>query len=470
MTLSTIEANLTKHVRAVLEVYDTRTLRKFAFMISILSCLCAGSVLLFPLFTPVLQRDYHYTQLEINIIGSCTSLGMYLPLPVLGYLADCHGPVLLAVLSMVMFAPGYTLAKLTVDHSLGYGFMALSFALVGIATSAFYFTNLLTCAKIYPKSKGLIISAPVTCYGLSSLIGAQLLKLTFLKNSRGELNLSKAFTLFSILYLILGIFNWFSSSVVTIEKNILLKKRDNEESPLLTSEAYEENTEGEDGDDDLVEHHRDKFMRFLKDISAYLLLVCVFFTIGPCEMYITNMGSLINTISPDSSISNQVSVHAFFSTFARLSLGALSDLLVSKYSISRVWILLCLLLLGLATQLFIALDIFATHNFFMISMLSGFLYGGLFTLFPTIVLSIWGSEIFGSVYGFYMLSPALSSSLFGMIFGLVYDAKCWTVDTGSSLLTSCISPVFWTTSLSFVISIAFLISAWRLVWVKRLQV
>lgn len=451
MTLSQLETALTKHIRQVLERHPPQVLRRFAFSIALISCLCAGSVLLFPLFTPVLQHEHHYTQFEINIIGSCTSLGMYLPLPVLGYLADCHGPVLLAVCSMLLFAPGYMLAKHCIDYSLGFETMSLAFVMVGMATSSFYFANLLTCAKIYPKSKGLTISAPVTCYGLSSFLGAQLLKAQFLQSSSG-LDLSMAFTLFSILYLVLGVFNMFSCSVVTIEKNILLKSQTTEESPLLGDHTPT---------DDLVMNHHSKFIKFLKDISAYLLLFCFFFTIGPCEMYITNMGSLIDTISPVSSISNQVSIHAILSTLARLSLGALSDFLSSSYKISRVWLLLCLMLLGLITQLTIASETFINDQFYITSSLSGFLYGGLFTLFPTIVLSIWGAEIFGSVYGFYMLSPALSSSAFGLLFGSVYDAQCW-IDSKMG----CIDSVFWITSLSYCISIVLLIMAWRCVWAR----
>jgi MFS family permease len=354
----------------------------------------------------------------------------------------------------MLFAPGYSLAKLTIDNKFGYQIMALSFGLIGCATSSFYFTNLMTCAKIYPKNKGLTISAPVASYGLSSLIGAQLLKLKLLNNGDG-LDLSKAFRLFSILYFVLGVFNWISSSVVTIEKNILLKQHTDEESPLLSSE---------DIDDDLVTDHKTKFMDFLKDISAYILLVCFFFTIGPSEMYITNMGSLIDTISPGSSISNQVSIHAIFSTLARLSLGALSDFVSSKYGMSRIWLLLAVLILGLLTQVFIALETFSGQQYFITSLLSGFVYGGLFTLFPTIVLSIWGSEIFGSVYGFYMLSPAIGSSLFGMLYGIVYDSRCW-VDS----LSGCVGPVFWITALSFGISAMLLILAWRCIWVRKAE-
>lgn len=459
MPLSTLETNLTKHVRALLEQYPTSQLKRFTFGVSLLSSLCAGSVLLFPLFTPVLHEKSGYTQFEINIIGSFTSLGLYLFLPILGYLADCHGPVLLSVISVVLFSPGYTIAALAIHNNWNYWILAASFGLVGCATSSFYFACLLSCAKIYPNSKGLTISAPVTCYGLSSLIGAQMLKAKFLRDKHDELDLFITFKFFSVMYLFLGVFNFVSSCVVTIERDVLLRKPTDsarEDSPLLEGEADEST--------DLVKNHKSKFKRFLSDPSAYILLICFLFTVGPAEMYITNMGSIIETVSPKSDISNQVSIHAIFSTISRLTLGALSDFLFDKYNMSRVWLFLVIIIIGVFTQVAISLNISTGQEYYIISSLSGFVYGGLFTIFPTIVLSIWGAELFGSAYGFYMLSPAIGSSSFGMLYGTVFDAKC-SVETVEA---SCISPVFIVTTLGYIGSAVLLVLAWRCLWSPKL--
>ncbi|CCH42569.1 putative transporter MCH1 [Wickerhamomyces ciferrii] len=474
MGLSSIETSLTKHIRSFLtKNYSTNTLKIFACTVSLLSCLCAGSVLLFPLFTPVLSHRFGYTQFQINIVGSLTSIGMYLPLPVLGYLADCHGPVILSVITLVMFGPAYQYASYIVEQDLNFWLLAITFGFIGCATSALYFTSLLTCAKIYPKSKGLTISAPVTCYGLSSLIGSQILKLKVLQVKVGEefeLDLYKTFKFFSILYLFLGIFNWVSASVVSIERDLLLRKHetsqeDNEERPLLSG-SNEDLDSYEDGDD-LVANHKSKFMKFLKDISTYILLFSVLLSIGPSEMYITNMGSLVNAISPKSLIPNQVSIHAVFSTLSRLSLGALSDFLVSKYHIARSWLLLFIILLGLLTQFCIANSIFIKDQYYIISALSGFSYGGLFTLYPTVIFSIWGSEIFGSAWGSFMIAPAIGSTSFGMIYGLFYDKSCQISTESLVGSTNCISLVFWINSLAFGFSALLLIIAWKGVWEKR---
>ena len=53
------------------------------------------------------------------------------------------------------------------------------FCFIGLATSSLYFSSLITCARICPDHKGLAISLPITCYGLSALLGAQILKLPY---------------------------------------------------------------------------------------------------------------------------------------------------------------------------------------------------------------------------------------------------------------------------------------------------
>lgn len=468
--LSTLEHALTKHIRQKMDKYPSKTLKNFAFIISLSSCLCAGSVLLFPLFSPVLSHRLKLSQFQINIIGGFTSMGMYFPLPVLGYLADSHGPVILSVISMLFFSPSYLIAAYTVKNEWSFWILATTFAFIGCATSSLYFTCLLTCAKIFPESKGLTISAPVTAYGLSSLIGSQILKTKHLKDLDGELDLFKTFRLFSLLYIALGLFNWVSSTVVTIEKDLLLHKvleQQNEETSLLNGSSNAYTVE----DEIILEidevDHKKKYFKFLKDPSTYLLLFAILLTIGPSEMYITNMGSLIKEVSPVAEVSNQVSIHAIFSTLSRLTLGALSDLLLARFQISRVILLAIIFVLGAITQMFIATSFLVGNHYVLISALSGFIYGGLFTLFPTVVLSTWGSDIFGSTWGTFMIAPAIGSTEYGFLYAWIYDAKCVIED--ASIKSNCVSHIFWITSGGFLISLVLLLSAWRFIWKLREQ-
>lgn len=444
MPLSSIETTLTFHTRGFLQrAFTKRQLQISSYLISLISCLCTGSILLFPLFTPVLLHSY--SQYEVNVIGSLASIGMYFPLPVLGYLADCHGPVILSLISIVLFTPGYAVAAVIVagNGAWSYVYLAACFSCIGCATSAMYFTALLTCAKMSIGSRGLAISAPIACYGVSSLIGSQLLKLDVLHLANGHLDLVKCFKLFSAVYLVTGIVNFLTSSVVSIERDILDEE---EETPLIQH--------------DLVPNHKKMYRDFLKNWSTYVLLGSLLLSMGPSEMYITSMGSIIGSVSPASSISDQVSVHAGFSTLARLSLGALSDV-ANRYGVPTKWLLLLVLCGTAATHLAVANSaLISKESYPIISALNGFSYGSIFTLYPILVLSSWGPDIFGAVWGSFMVAPAVGTTCFLLLFARVWETSCGPASL-ASLGLNCLSPMFYIISASFAMS-AGLLAALRI--------
>ncbi|ODV93748.1 hypothetical protein PACTADRAFT_51501 [Pachysolen tannophilus NRRL Y-2460] len=474
MAISSLEKALTHHIRIFLiSNFTVSKLKKAAFIISLFTCLFAGSVLIISLFTPYFTKNLGYSQITINLIGSFIALGMYAPLPLLGYLADLHGPVLLAVISMILFCPGYYVAAFTFQNNLSYWYMCFSYAMIGCATSALYFSSLLSCAKIYPDYKGLSISAPVTCYGLSSLILSQLTKLDIFQkkipNTKDdyELDIYKLFTFFSILYFALSAFNWVSSAIVSIERDIIFSNQTTsqlsttEQTPLLTDDLDPV------PDENLVIDHKLKFKNFLKDKSMYLLLASLFLCIGPLEMFITNMGSLISVIGVETQvdISTQVSVHATASTLTRLIMGGLSDLLsnLNKYPICRVYLLAFILICGIVGSILISLNY---NNFTIISALFGTSYGGVFTLYPTILANIWGVEIFGSTWGLFMLSPSLGSIFYGLLYGFRFDRYC-QLHIGSDKAYNCLSATFLLISGGMFLSMVIVFICWKLIWVKR---
>ncbi|RCK64470.1 putative transporter MCH1 [Candida viswanathii] len=330
-------------------------LKKLAFIFSLLSCLVAGSILLFTLYTASFHDLLGLSYLQINSIASLSALGMYFCLPVLGYLADSYGPALLSLFLIWFFCPSYFVNSYLVSMKVTsiYGY-CITFCCIGLATSSLYFSSLITCARIYPDHKGLAISLPITCYGLSALIGAQLLKLQCFHKD-GYLDLK-----------------WFPAGVVVQYRGPEDVESTDEELPLLEltpSRSLE------------PPNHHQRFIRFLKDPSAWILLVSLVLNIGPMESYQNNLSSILKH-SNHADLSNQVSIMAASSTAARLVLGVLSDYL-AKY-ICRVWLLLFIIVVGIAGQL--------TETS---AILNGASYGGMFTLYPTIVASIWGIDIMG---------------------------------------------------------------------------
>ncbi|ANZ74623.1 BA75_00809T0 [Komagataella pastoris] len=440
MTVSSIENALTHHIRQVVETHvDKNHFKVFSFVFSLITCLCAASVLIISIFTPWLIQYLNYNQFIINIIGAFIAIGMYLPLPYLGYLADVHGPVILAVLSLFMFFPGYMVASLVVRDNLHYIYLCISYGLIGCATSCLYFSSLLTCAKVFPNHKSLSITAPVACYGLSSLLLSGLLdSVNWFYYENGDLNLYRCFRFFAFFYFILGVINWVSSVIVTIERDLIFEE---EQTPLIEP-------------DDI--HKRD-FGVFLRDHSMYLFLFAFFLIVGPLETCITNIGSITTVIDPNGrkAIPLQVSLHAIFSTASRILVGGSLDYL-PMIGVTPVHLMIVLVLSGTLAFTLITQG----SHMDLISICLGFSYGGLFAITPNILVSIWGIGIFGSSWGLFMLAPAAGSTLFGLLYALNFDTMCKVASR------FCLWKVFSALALCTVTSVIIIFFCNR-VWAKR---
>lgn len=460
--------------------YDLRHLKAFAFAIALMSCLSLGLIMLFSLFALALHSSLGMTYTEINLIVSLSAIGMYLCLPGLGYLADCHGPALLSLISIWAFCPAYFVNLTLVEAieknprlSLGplsVVIMAISFCFIGLATSSLYFSSLLTCAKVYPSYRTLAISLPVTCYGVSSLVGSQLLKLQYFHKESGVLDLYIVFRFFSALYFVVGILNFVSNSIVSLEQEVIF----GDQEPLLSSSelsslqcsenATEEALTPQRSMIEPVDHH-ERYIRFLKDRSAWLFLVSFFFCVGPMESFQNNLGLIIASTTGNSAhLENQVSALAALSTAIRLLVGVAADYVsspVRKYPISKVTILIILALIGVIGQLGPIFNM----DFTLVSILNGVTYGGVFTTYPTIITSIWGVDIMGSTWGSFMVAPALGSISFSLLHGELMDICPSDVGVGGN--NGCLNEYFRITSFSLVASIICMIIVWRFIWLKR---
>lgn len=461
---------LTSHIKHYLASrYDLKHLKKIAFLIALMSCISLGSILLFPLFSQALHKSVGLSFTQINTIASLSAVGMYLCLPVLGYLADCYGPALLSLISIWAFCPAYfvnaSLVK-NVAHQAealllpgrSVALLAISFCFIGLATSSLYFSSLLTCARIYPNRRSLAISLPVSCYGLSSLIGAQVMKIGYFHAPGGLLDLYKVFLFFLVLYLFVGALNLVSNSIVTIEQEIifgetepLLRAADDEEDSLLPQRSNIE-----------PPNHRQRYVQFLKDKSAWVLLLSLFFCLGPLESFQNNLGLIIDTASGGSvELSGQVSILAALSTSIRLLIGIMADWMSDEkrtFPVCKVWMIVVLAAVGAIGQIGVKYGI----DFNVLSMINGISYGGLFTAYPTVIASIWGVDLMGSTWGSFMVAPAIGSITFSLLHGKRMD-KC----AARGDAAQCMDRYFEITGTSLAMSILFVLLAWRVMWWRR---
>lgn len=174
--------------------------------------------------------------------------------------------------------------------------------------------------------------------------------------------------------------------------------------------------------------------------------------IGPMESYQNNLSSIVAILEPvksESNLSDKVSVLATSSTIARLVFGGLSDVLETK-GYSSITLLLASVACGIGGQWF--------NNV----VLNGISYGGMFTIYPTIVASVWGIDIMGSTWGSFMVAPAMGSIMFSLFYGKIADAG----QNGNDVER--LQIYFKATSFSLFVSCILVLTAYR-IWRKRGQ-
>ena len=76
---------------------------------------------------------------------------------------------------------------------------------------------------------------------------------------------------------------------------------------------------------------------------------------------------------------------------------------------------------------------------------SGAGYGGLFTVYPTIIASIWGIDMLGTIWGSFMVGPAIGLVIFLLLYGHEADGHCPQ--------KGCLQRYFGITTISMVLSL-----------------
>lgn len=368
--------------------------RTVSLVCAVLSSLCAGSITTYSLYAPRFLAHLRYTQLEVNAISIAAELGLYLPVPLFGYLCDRYSPAPLSLLASLLFGGGYLLAAFTYRagppassgvpgaHGLPFALMVLAFLVVGAGTSSMYLSGVATCAKNFStaKNRGLILALPIAAFGLSgvwqSQVGAHLLFERLPNGGKGDVDVFRYFLFLGLLLIGVGLLGALALRIVDEEGLINRGVEELERSGLLQDseffrpqsrrgQNYGTIDQGRDGGDDHSDVEVDlsesmvlKMQReearlrqkkswllnhatssFISDRTMWLLAAGFFLVTGPGEAYINNVGTIIVALTPEwwsagappaGQPSSHISVIALTSTLARIFTGALSDIFAPK--------------------------------------------------------------------------------------------------------------------------------------------
>ena len=352
--------------------------RWLSFLWALTNCLCAGSITAYSLYAPLFQRNLHYSQFHVNVVSITAELGMYLPVPIFGYLCDRAGPGYPSALSGLFFGSGYLLAAFAYKSgpppSAGgdgwpFAVMVLSFVAIGMGTSCMYLSAVTTCAKNFGRGKwkGIALAAPIAAFGLSgfwqSQVGSRLLCDTNPDGSRGDVNVYKFFLFLGITLLGVGVIGFFALQIVDEEEMIDEAVEELERSGLLQHDEFftqaasnhgygtMEPRDLSDSTFDFLQSEAERLKaqaeeearkktwllneetkRYVSDPTMWWLAIGFFLVTGPGETFINNLGTIIGTLTPPHTLATtvpatHVSIVAITSTVARLVTGTLSDIL-----------------------------------------------------------------------------------------------------------------------------------------------
>lgn len=194
-------------------------------------------------------------------------------------------------------------------------------------------------------------------------------------------------------------------------------------------------------------------------LFALLALMC-----GIGLMTINNIGNIAQALwlsfdpeTPASYIAKRqvlhVSILSLMSFTGRLASGIGSDILVRKYMLSRFWCLFVASVVFILAQIAALTITYPTHLVF-VSGLSGFAYGMLFGVYPSLVAHAFGVHGLSQNWGTMTLAPVISGNIFNLIYGRIYDSHSIVDDkTGDRECLegkSCYEGAFWMTLVSSV--------------------
>lgn len=284
----------------------------------------------------------------------------------------------------------------------GWAAMALYYGMVGVGSQAAYLACISVTAQNFPsRVRGTALGLPISIFGLSALLFSTL-DAIFLDPNDPE-------SATSLLWILAGscfLANMFGS---------------------MRLEVMEKLGDGAIPDPNSSHQSCPADRPFFTDPSAWILALLLLITTGSGITYINNVGAFSRAWDlPVDTTAIHVASFSLTSALARAVVGWASDLkhgcfpLIPPLGIRLIW-------LGGATVGISLCQAWAWAApgdgvLQMVTLATGFFYGALFTLTPTIVSEWWGSLHFASHWAYLSLAPGLGGAFFNYLYGLVLDS------------------------------------------------
>lgn len=412
-----------------------------------LSC---GTLFAYSVYSTQLAEQCHLTTSQAANLNISTVVGSAIGGLLGGLVTDTYGTQLPMLISCVTIFLGYKwLYELyLVGAAATMTALVVTMFLIGIGSTAGYFSAIKAVTIEFPNFKGTAQSITIASFAISSLIYLYIATHVFHSDVARFL---------SFLHLSCGVMIFWGFLFVRVGGHYELTSLEpeasgleetvSESSPLLAGPEVSASASagaisstsgtasGTTGTGDLKSL---SLSQSLKHPVFWFHFFIFAIMQGLGQMYIFEVGFILKAVhyyyNDDLIPLNHlqalhVSLIAIFSFLGRLSSGPQSDLLVNKLKCQRHWNLI----MGLSIMLIghflntLALKSFASTlqgiNVFLlvVSCLIGYAYGFSFTCYPAIISDIFNMANYSFIWGFMYSSTALGLTLMTKMFGYIYD-------------------------------------------------
>lgn len=281
-----------------------------------------------------------------------------------GRLQDKYGPRKIATIGSILFGAGVILSSTASEVwqlYLYYGVIA------GIGAGFVYVCPVATCVKWFPDKRGLVTGLAVSAFGLSALVFKPI-AIHFINVA----SVPGVFLYLGIIYTILAIIPAQFLSLPDEEVKANNKNTTNDKNEINITPK------------EMLSHGK-----------FYVLAMMYLFGGTACLTVIglaRDIGVELANITPEAA-ANAVAVISLFNAGGRLFWGMISDKLGIEKSAGIIYIIMTL------SMAYTAFGDLSGNKYFIVLGFMAISYGGMLTIFPTIMAAYYGTKNFGVNYG-----------------------------------------------------------------------
>jgi len=334
-----------------------------------------------PVFYPVLVRAFGWNRASVAGGGSIVLLLIGIMSPVVGWLADRYSPKAVLLGGMATGALGLLLLSLTKSLGEYYAFCIL----LGLGTSAVsILPNSLLVAPWFAQRRGVAVGFVNAGIGLGGV--APLVATTQIR----ERGISGAFV-----YLACCLALPFILTLLVVRRSPTAAAPDTRRGPVRTAPSA-------------AQLFRMP-MFWIFGISLFFAAHAMLAIQQHLVLYLTGQG----VAAPRAALA--LSVAIWSSAVGKLLSGATAD----RYS-ARLAMMLSVLYVGLGVAGVLTVEP-ASDLIFVVAVIFGFGYGGIFNASPTIIFEYFGTRRVGAVMGLLLVFFGLGTSSGGLLAGYLFD-------------------------------------------------